>query len=356
MKKIKLGCPYVGEEEIKAVGKVLNDKKIAIGHKVEQFENIFSDYISRNYGVAVCSGSFALELALKASELNKGDRVLVSPFNCGAVLYSLINQNLQPVWTDIDIKTYNISPDLARKKLEENYNIQGILITHLYGHPCEMDEFLELKKEFGLILIEDFAQAPGALYKDRTIGSYGELSICSFGATKNLTTATGGMILTDKKDKLKMLKYLRDNTSGDFEYTLYNCKMNDIQAAIGVEQIKKYDYMLETRRKIADYYSNNIENDYLHKPEEKKYVKHAYHSYILRLKDRHKLRKHLIDNNIESAFVYRKPLHQYKLGMYDFKHEFAEKAANEVISLPIHPHLTDEEIEQVTKAVNTFRP
>lgn len=355
MKKIKLGCPYVGEEEIRAVGNVLKGRKIAVGHKVERFERLFSDYISRKYGVAVSSGSFALELAFKASDLTKGDRVLVSPFNCGAVLYSLLNQNLQPVWTDIDIKTYNISPDLAREKLEENNDISGILITHLYGHPCEMDEFLELKKEFGLILIEDFAQAPGALYKESPIGGFGEFSVCSFGATKNLTTATGGMILTDNKEKCNMLKFMRDNTSGDFEYTLYNCNMNDIQAAIGIEQVKKYDNMLARRRKIAEHYCNNIANDAVRKPEEKRYVKHAYHSYVLRLKNRHNLRKHLIDNNIESAFVYRKPLHHYTLGMCDFQHEFAEKAANEVISLPIHPCLSDEEIERVVEAVNTFK-
>ncbi|MCP4023898.1 MAG: DegT/DnrJ/EryC1/StrS aminotransferase family protein, partial [Desulfobacteraceae bacterium] len=255
-KRIKIGCPNIDERDIKAVKDTLSAKILSTGEKVEQFEQGFAKYIGRKYAVAVTSGSVALELALKIC-LNPKDKVLASPFNCSSVLFSIANNDLSPVWTDIDDTSFNISPDNIPHDLS---SIKGLLITHLYGYPCDMDAFVKITEKNNLVMIEDFAQAPGASYKKKKLGTYGQISICSFGATKSITTAEGGMILTDDEHLHQKIRHLANNKFGDVGYPLYNFRMNDLQAALGLVQLEKYPDMLKRRRKIAGLYFEHLKD------------------------------------------------------------------------------------------------
>jgi len=349
---IQIGCPNIGNEEIHAVTRVLSSRKISNGEIVRQFERQFAEYIGKRYAIAVCSGSVALELSMKVSGLKKGDKVLVSPFNCAAVLYSIINQGIEPVFVDIDPETFNISPNLAKEKCR---NVQGVIIVHLFGHPCEMDELLELKTKNNLIMIEDFAQAPGAIYKESKTGTFGDLSICSFGATKCLTTAEGGIILTDEEDQYNKLNDLKNNTSGDVGYSLYNYKMNDIQAAIGLQQLKKYEDILKRKREIANFYFANINNSKIITPVIRDYVQHAFHSFVIKCENgRNLLHEYLKEKDIETSLVYKKPLNKFRVSPNNISQPVSEQCAREVLSLPIHSCLSDEECSLIVEALESF--
>jgi perosamine synthetase len=351
---ISLGSPKTGKEEIDAVSRLLSRGEISVGEVVKEFEDSFREFVDVEGAAAVCSGSVALELALEVSELHEGDAVLVSPFNCAAVLHSLIRQDLQPVFCDIRIDSYNISPNSIEGVLREQ-DARGILLTHMYGQPCEMDEVMEIARENDLTVINDFCQAPGATYDGKDVAIYGDVGVCSFGATKNITTAEGGIVVSDERDHIERVKTLRSNTNGDSTTPLRSVRMNDIEAAIGLQQLEKYDSILEDKRRTAECYLNNLTSEMV-LPETKPDRSHVYHGFPIRTKDNTGLMEHLSESGIESSVVYEKPLYEYSLAPQADPSRFpnTELATEEVLLLPIHPNLSDEEIERVVSEVNSY--
>jgi dTDP-4-amino-4,6-dideoxygalactose transaminase len=179
---VSLGSPRTGAEEITAVSELLAEGELSIGDTVKTFEESFAEFTGRDHAAAVSSGSVALELALEVSDLKKGDTVILSPFNCAAMLYSVVRQNLQPTFCDIQISGYSLSPESLDETLDETA-ADGVILTHLYGQPCDLDEIGRIAEAHDLTVINDFAQAVGAEYDGRDIGNYGDLGVCSFGAT-----------------------------------------------------------------------------------------------------------------------------------------------------------------------------
>jgi len=351
---ISLGSPRVGEEEIEAVSRLLSSGEISVGEVVGEFEDSFCEFADVGGAAAVCSGSVALELALEVSELHEGDDVLVSPFNCAAVLYSLVRQDLQPVFCDIRTDSYNISPTSVEEALS-GQDAQGILLTHMYGQPCEMDEIMKIARENELTVINDFAQSPGATYDGEDVATYGDVGVCSFGATKNITTAEGGIVVSDEEDRTERVKTLRSNTNGDYATSLRSVRMNDIEAAIGIQQLEKYGSILEDKRMVAEYYLDHLTSEVV-LPETNPNRSHVYHGFPIRVEDNTALMEHLSGSSIESAVVYEKPLYEYSLAPKTDPSWFpiTELATEEVLLLPIHPNLLDEEVETVVSEVNSY--
>jgi perosamine synthetase len=351
---ISLGSPPVDKKEINAVTDLLSEGTLSTGDVVSEFEGEFSEFVGREKGAAVCSGSVALELAFEVSDLEEGDKVMVSNFNCAATLYSILRCGMEPAFADIELETYNLSPESVRERLED-VNLDGLLVTHLYGQPSELDELMEIAQEEGLVVIEDFCQSPGAKYKDKMVGTYGDFSICSFGATKNITTGEGGMVLSDDEDSIRQVRTLRSNTNGDFETPLRSVRMNDIEAAIGRQQLDKYDITLDKKNKIAELYLDSLTDEVV-LPNKEPDRSHVYHGFPIRTKENVELMRYLAKRNIESSVVYDKPLHEYNLAPDADASNFPNTRllTERVLLLPIHANLRNKEANKVISEVNSY--
>lgn len=351
---VSLGSPRTGEDEIEAVSALLSRGELSVGDVVKQFEDRFGEFAGTKDAAAVCSGSVALELALEVSELQSGNNVIVSPFNCAAVLYSLVRQNLQPIFCDIRKDSYNIDPDLAENELYRK-DVDGILLTPLYGQPCEMDRLTEVARDNEVTVINDFCQSPGASYNGNNVATYGDVGVCSFGATKNITTAEGGMVVSNNMEHIEGVRDLRSNTNGDFETPLRSVRMNDIEAAIGIQQLNKYNDIIFDKRRVAEYYLDELTSEVV-LPQTRPNRTNVYHGFPIRTEDNVDLMEHLSEREIESSIVYKKPLYDYTLcppiGTSRFPN--TERVTNEVLLLPIHSNLTEDDMRKVVSGVNSY--
>jgi dTDP-4-amino-4,6-dideoxygalactose transaminase len=351
---VSLASPTTGQEEIEVVSSLLSNGELSVGNVVEEFEDRFCGFTGTEDAAAVCSGSVGLELALEVSDLDGGDKVVVSPFNCAAVLYSLVRQNLRPIFCDIREDSYNIDPDFVEDELKQQ-DADGILLTPLYGQPCEMDTLIDIARENDLTVVNDFCQSPGAEYDGNDIATYGDIGVCSFGATKNITTAEGGMVVSDNSECIEDIRTLRSNTNGDSQTPLRSVRMNDIEAAIGIQQLKKYNDMLADRRKVAEHYLSELTSEVV-LPETLPNRTNVYHGFPIRTRDNVALREHLSENGIESSVVYEKALYDYALSPPTDASRFpnTERVTDEVLLLPIHPNLTEDDITKVVAEVNAY--
>lgn len=351
---VSLGSPRTGEEEIGAVGRLLSEGELSVGDTVEEFEDAFADFTDTGSAAMVSSGSVALELALEVSDLDDGDGVIVSPFNCAAVLYSLVRQNLRPVFCDVRSDGFNISPGHVSERLERE-DAEGLLLTHLYGQPCDMDELSSIADRHGLTVVNDFAQAPGATYDGDDVATYGDVGVCSFGATKNITTAEGGAVVSDDERLTERVRRLRSNTNGDDETPLRSVRMNDLEAAIGLEQLEKYDDILAAKRRVARIYRDDL-TDEVALPIARPDRSHVYHGFPIRTDENTELMEYLAERNVETSVVYDRPLYDYTLAPDVDTSQFpdTEDVTDSVLLLPIHSNLSRDDADEVTAAVNSF--
>ncbi|RLM70759.1 DegT/DnrJ/EryC1/StrS family aminotransferase [Halorubrum sp. Atlit-8R] len=351
---VSLGSPRTGEEEIAAVSSLLADGELSVGNTVEAFEDSFAEFSGTAGAAAVSSGSVALELALEVSDLEEGDAVVLSPFNCAAMLYSVLRQNMQPVFCDIQLEGYSLSPDALSETVQETA-VNGLLLTHLYGQPCDLDEISQIAEEQDLTVINDFAQAVGATYDGRDIGTSGDIGVCSFGATKILTTAEGGAVVSDKQSHIDRVKKLRSNTNGDDETPLRSVRMNDLEAAIGIEQLKKFDNIVANKREAAQTYLDELPSDVV-PPRTRPNRTNVYHGFPIRTPENRQLMAYLEDNGVETSIIYEEALYEYTLAPDVDTARFpnTETATDEVLLLPIHANLSREDIKTVIRNVREY--
>lgn len=361
---IPIAKPVVSEEGKRMVLEVLESGELASGRKVKEFEERFSSYIGQKYGIAVSSGTTALHIALQACGIKFGDKVITTPFTFIATANSILYCAAKPVFCDIDENTFNISISSLKKLLETEKDVKALLIVHLFGLPCNMDEIMEITNKYGLILIEDCAQAHGASFKGKKAGSFGLSSIFSFYPTKNMTTSEGGMIVTnDEKVSGESMLLRNHGMKNEYEHEIlgYNFRMTNISAAIGLSQMKQLDELIEKRRKNAHYFNEHLKNlpgieipfvpssDYLH----------AYNQYTLRIKDkRDDFIKNLKEKEIGHKIFYptiipNQPFYR-KLGVYSGSFPVAEKVSKEVISIPVHPALHDSDLKRIVESVSEY--
>lgn len=356
--KVPIAKPIIGEREIENVVEVLKSGMIAQGPKVAEFEDKFANWVGAKYGIATNSGTAALHVALLAADIGPGDEVITTPFTFIASGNAIVYTGATPVFADIDLDTYNIDPLTIEDLITER--TKAILPVQLYGQSADMDKIREIAEKHDLLVIEDAAQAHGAMYKDEKVGSMGDMACFSFYPTKNMTTSEGGMITTNSKELADRAKMFRDHGS-NIKYTHdeigYNFRMTDIGAAIGLAQLEVIDDFNNKRIENAEYLNDGLKDvDGVITPYSPKERKHVYHQYTIRVDkgDRDKWVELLTEKGIGTGIHYPIPLYNQpifkKLG-FEGSSPIAEKAADNVISLPVHPSLTKEDLDSIIEAV-----
>lgn len=359
---IPIAKPIIEKEEEQAVLNVLKSGVIAQGPKVEEFEKNFADYCNTKYAVAVNSGTAALHLALMAMDIKEGDEVITTPFSFIASANCILYVKAKPIFADIDEKTFNISPKSIIEKITNK--TKAIIPVHLYGQPCDMKSIMEIAEEYHLMILEDACQAHGADFNNKKVGSFGDASAFSFYPTKNMTTSEGGMITTNNKEIAEKAKIFRNHGQikrYEHEFLGYNLRMTDISAAIGIEQLKKLDKFNQKRIENAKYLSGKLENiKGIEVPYVQSNVKHVFHQYTVKIENgkRDEINKRLNEAGIGTGIHYPIPINDqpfYKKMNYDHNETpVAKETAKKVLSLPIHPSVTRENLDYIVEKLEEF--
>jgi len=353
---IPIAKPIIGDEEKEAVLEVLNSGIIAQGPRVREFELAFSEFTGTEFAIAVNSGTAALHMALLAHDIGKGDEVITTPFTFISTSNSILFTGARPVFVDIEEETFNIDPDRIQERITGK--TRALLPVHLYGHPADMKAIMEIAEDHKLLVIEDACQAHGAEFNGKRVGSFGT-GCFSFYPTKNMTTSEGGMITTDDKRIAEKARMLRDHGSREryiHEILGFNLRMTDISAAIGLCQLRKLPEFNRRRVENAQTLNRLIHNESIITPRVRENCKHVFHQYTIRVTDdRDRIVSILNEKGIGTGIYYPIPIHRQKLYKdlgYNETLPVSERLANEVISLPIHPSVTMENLEYISSVLN----
>lgn len=355
----------------RAIFRVLESGQFILGPEVEAFEHEAASYLGVRHAIGVASGTDALWLALKAAGIGPSDRVIVPAFTFFATAEAVCNVGATPIFADIDPKTFNLNPDHVHQLLEADtrLKLQGraraIIPVHLYGQSADMDRLIELAREYGLIVIEDAAQALGAEYKDKKAGTIGQIGCFSFFPTKNLGAyGDGGLVVTNDDALAERVKLLRVHGSRP-KYHHYlvgiNSRLDELQAAILRVKLKHLDRWTRARQEHAAYYDEHLSrHDKITIPHKAPDRKHIYHQYTIRVagSQRDALRKFLKERGVGTEVYYPLPLHLQPcfrhLGYKEGDLIESERASREVLSLPVFPELTPEERAYILETIRAF--
>jgi len=352
------------EEMDKAIWGVLESTRFILGEEGKGLEEEISAFCNAKFAVGVSSGTDALLLSLIASGIEAGDEVITVPFTFFATTEVISQLSAKPVFVDIDPRTFNIDASLIKEKISNR--TRAIIPVHLFGQTADMDPIWDLAKEIGLIVIEDAAQAIGAEYRGGRVGSYGDKTdaVClSFFPSKTLGAyGDAGMVVTDKEDLAEKVMMLRTHGSTSkyyYSWIGYNSRLDELQAAILRVKLKRLDEWIKARRRSAHLYNELLaEVEKVVTPIELSGNKHIYNYYTIRAEGRDELRDYLKSKEIATAIYYPLPLHLqevYKsLGYKEGDFPVAERAAKEVLSLPMYPELTEEQIKFVADSIKEF--
>lgn len=363
---IPLCIPYIGKEEIKAVADVLQSGWVAHGPKNEELEREFAKYMGVMHAVSFNSCTSALQVAIQASGL-KGE-VIVPSFTFVASANAIINEGCKPVFVDIEYDSCNIDPSKIEDRITDK--TVGIMPVHFAGQSCKMDEIMEIAEKHDLVVIEDSAEAIGAEYNGKKTGTFG-IGCFSFWATKNMTTGEGGMLVTNDDELAERATELRGH--GNPTTTLerdgmkmpwkrdcivpgYNFRMSNIMAAIGLVQLKKLEKMNELRMEHARYYNEHLDFDRIDKPVELKECKHVYQMYTMKVKNigRDEFVFQLREKGVGASVHFDPPAHLCSYYHNDYGNEnlpVTEEVAKSIVTLPMYPGITKEELDSVISAV-----
>lgn len=343
-----------------AIQGILDSCQFTLGSEVAAFEEEFAAYSQAKFGIGVNTGTSALHLALLAANIGPGDEVITVPFTFVATVSAIHYTGATPVFVDIDPKTYTMDP--AQLESVITPKTKAIIPVHLYGQPADMDPILAIAKKHGLVVIEDACQAHGAEYKGRRAGSIGDMGAFSFYPGKNLGAyGEGGMVTTSNPEFTRTIRMLRDwGAEKKYHHVLkgYNFRLEGIQGAVLRVKLKYLEGWTEARRTAAGHYDRLLAGSGVPTPVARPDVRHVYHVYAVRTQARAEWQQALNAQGIQSGIHYPIPVHLlpafadlgYKAGQ--FPH--SEKAANEVLSLPMFPELTQAQCEEVARAVRAL--
>ncbi len=358
---IRIAQPIIAEEEIKAVNDVLSSGMLAQGPKVVDLEAAFAKYCGTKYALTLNSGTAAIHCALFAAGIQPGDEVITTPFSFIATVNPILMLGAKPIFVDVESNTFNI--DATKIEQAVTNKTRAILPVHLYGQPADMTKIQTIAKRRKLRIIEDACQAIGATYGNKKAGNLGDLGCFSLYATKNIMSGEGGVVTTNSQQQADAIRRFRQhgmNAQYQYEHIGYNYRMSDLHAAIALEQIKKVDDFNEARQKNANTLNKGLVGiPGIELPQLASDRTHVFHQYTIRIKKnfsmtRDELIKFLREREIISGVYYPKPLHffphiakyGYKIGQFPN----AELAAAEVLSLPIHPKVTQDDIKTIIAA------
>jgi dTDP-4-amino-4,6-dideoxygalactose transaminase len=358
---IPIAKPIITQENIENVKKILKSGFLTSGPSVKKFEEEFAKYCGVNHGIATSNGTTALQTALIALGIKKGDEIITTPFSFIASANCVLFQGGIPVFADINPKTFNIDPEKIEEKITKK--TKAIIVVHLYGQPCQMDKISQIAENYNLKIIEDACQAHGAEFKGKKTGSLGDVGCFSFYGTKNMTTGEGGMLVTNSESISKKCKLIINHGQINRYYhdiLGFNFRMTEFQGVIGLGQLKNLDNWNNTRRENAKKLSQRLRNlKSIITPYVSSDVKHVFHQYTIRTKDisNIKLSAKLTEKGIGNKIYYPVPIHKQKLYRdlgYRIKLPNSEKASEEVLSIPVHPSLTNEDLKAITDGINNL--
>ncbi len=363
---IRIAKPALGDEEIEAVCDVLKSGNLVQGEKVKLFEEKFAKYIGVKHAVAVANGTLALDLALKALKIREGDEVVTPAFSFIASGNCILYQAAKPIFADIDSKTFNADPTDVAKNITKK--TKAVILVHLFGQTAEMDVFEEIVEDNGIPLIEDASQAHGAEYKGRKAGSMTKIGCFSFYPTKNMTTGEGGAITTNDDKIANEIRLLRDHgQKGKYEHVIlgYNYRMTEMAAAIGLVQLAKLDKLNDIRIRNAALLTKYIQGvSGLMPPYVNRDGKHVFCQCVIKVEKSYPMKRdaladYLKKKGIETAVHYPKPINKQPLYLdlgYGKKiFQNAEEASERVLSLPVHPLVTREDIEYIADTLKEIK-
>lgn len=364
MDPIPVARPVIGQDEISAVTAVLESGMLASGDRVLEFERKFADYCGTTHAVAISNGTAALHAALLAADIGPGDEVIVPSFSFFATASAVSMCGARPVFADVDESTFTISPSQVEERVTPK--TKAVVGVHLFGQPFDVTAVQDTCEKHNLKLIEDAAQAHGALFNGEKTGGVGHMGCFSFYATKNMTTGEGGMVTTSEKAYAERLRLIINH--GQTEKYLharlgYNYRMTDMAAALGIVQLKKLEKFNMRRRKNAEYYNAHLSVKGLVTPAVVPGTQHVYHQYVVRLTEefpvtRDEFIRHLATKGIGSAVHYPTPIHRQPL--YLAAHDpdpcpVSTRLASSVLSLPVHPLLDAKELAYICETINRVR-
>jgi len=351
---IPIARPQMGEDEKSRVWEAMASGSLAQGPRVGEFEERFADFIGAGHAVATSSGTTALHLALLGYDIGRGDEVITVPFTFIASASSILYTGARPVFVDIDERTFTIDTQLIEGAITPR--TKAIMPVSLYGLPAPMPAITEIAERHGLAVVEDACQAHGAAIGDRRSGTWGAGTF-SFYPTKNMTTGEGGMLTTDDgalADRVRLLREHGMKVRYHHDVVGYNFRMTDIAAAIGLAQLPKLGAFNERRRAIAARYDRELRGVTI--PAVPPGVTHVYHQYTIRVNRRDEFAERLKERGVGSAIYYPIPVHRQKpfiaLGYGDEAYPVTDRLTEEVLSIPVHPSLSDDEVARVIEAVN----
>lgn len=353
--------PYIKADLDKEFQRIFNSEKYEpeLWEYIKEFEEEFSSYCGSSFGAGTDSGTGALQLSLLASGVKHGDEVITVSNTYIATALAISNIGAKPVFVDIKPDTFNMNPEKIQEAITPN--TKAIIPVHLYGQTADMGPILEIAKKNRLLVIEDACQAHAATYKGKKAGSMGDMGCFSFYSSKNISGfGNGGMIITDNRELIEKARYLRDpeaNTPEILWARRTPAYLDSIQAAILKSKIKHLDSWNKSRREIARFYSESLEG-FVDIPKEEKGNYHTFHSYVIRTKNRDKLKHYLKERGIETSIEYSPCIHLSKtfmpLGYNKGSLPETEKAEKEILSLPIYPYMKSEEISYIIKNIKEF--
>jgi perosamine synthetase len=355
--KIPLTEPEIGEEELQNVTEAVKSGWVSSkGPFIEEFEKKFSDYNGVKYGVATSNGTTALHLALATLGIRKGDRVLVPSLTFVAAASTVTYTGAEPIFIDSHPKYWCIDPSKIEEKIDDH--TKAIIVVHLYGHPCDMDKILQIAEDHKLYVIEDCAEAPGAQYKGKKVGSFGIISCFSFYGNKIITTGEGGMCLTNREELAEKMRILRDhgmNPNKKYWHDIvgFNYRMTNLQAALGVAQLKKIDQLIGKKRQTATTYNKLLQDlPTVTRDPEMPWAKSVYwlYSVLVRKNLRDKAIEHFERQGIETRPFFH-PIHILPPYNHGLKLPVAEELSDKGLNLPSGPHLSEDQIEEVTESL-----
>jgi len=358
----------IDDEDIAEVVKVLKSDWITTGPKIKEFEDSVCTYVDCKYGVAVNSGTSALDIAVASLELEGGE-IITTPFTFVATANAILFNNLKPVFVDVKKDTYNISPEQIRKKVTAE--TRAIIYVDFAGQPCDIKEIKEIAAEYNLYLIEDAAHTLGAEYEGQKIGGFADITEFSFHPVKHITTGEGGMCVMNDKELAEKMKILRNHGidrdarerygsdaswTYDLKFLSRNYRITDLQAALGFSQLRKIENFITRRREIAKIYNEAFDDTpEITIPYVKPNVRHVWHLYTIVLNgvDRNKFFKLMRQKNI-GVSVHYIPVYKhsyYKRFNFDQKDfPVTDNIFNRIITLPLFPKMSDEDVFDVIDA------
>jgi dTDP-4-amino-4,6-dideoxygalactose transaminase len=344
-----------------AMARVMETGQFVLGEEVEGFEREFAAYSGASHGIALNSGTSALHLALMAAGVTKDDEVITVPFTFVATVAAIGYIGARTVFVDVDPKTFTMDP--ARLERAITSRTKAIVPVHLYGQPADMDPILEIAKRHGVRVIEDACQAHGAAYNGRPVGSLGDAACYSFYPGKNLGAyGEGGLVVTSDPEIARTVRMLRDwGQERKYHHVLkgFNYRMEGLQGAILRVKLRHLERWTEARRRHAKEFAAHLRDSGVATPVEAPYARHVFHVYAVRTADRASLQRVLQSNGIATGIHYPVPVHLQPayadLGYTQGDFPESERAANEVLSLPMYPELTTEQVETVAAGVRSFR-